>query len=177
MYCFRFNSRNQFRTLAASVTRSADVASISGSNFSSWYRQDEGTVFIEYRDPGVSGGIRTPYAISDGTGNNRIQCFISGTTTLNNRHVVASVSSNPGGLFTAINSLNRHAIASAVGSCNAASNGTLATASTPAAMPVVNRLNIGINGDGTGDYLNAPVARITYWPQRLSDSTLQALTK
>jgi hypothetical protein len=32
-------------TVAATVTRAADVASITGSNFSSWYRQDEGTVF------------------------------------------------------------------------------------------------------------------------------------
>jgi hypothetical protein len=30
-------------TTAATATRAADVASISGSNFSSWYRQDEGT--------------------------------------------------------------------------------------------------------------------------------------
>jgi hypothetical protein len=32
-------------TTSATVTRAADVASITGSNFSSWYRQDEGTVF------------------------------------------------------------------------------------------------------------------------------------
>jgi hypothetical protein len=32
-------------TTDAAATRAADVASISGSNFSSWYRQDEGTVF------------------------------------------------------------------------------------------------------------------------------------
>ncbi|NBU77800.1 MAG: hypothetical protein EBS50_01690, partial [Sphingomonadaceae bacterium] len=32
-------------TSTATVTRSADVASITGANFSSWYRQDEGTVF------------------------------------------------------------------------------------------------------------------------------------
>jgi hypothetical protein len=32
-------------TTDATATRAADVASISGSNFSSWYRQDEGTVF------------------------------------------------------------------------------------------------------------------------------------
>jgi hypothetical protein len=36
-------------TTTSTVTRSADVASITGSNFSSWYRQDEGTMFIENR--------------------------------------------------------------------------------------------------------------------------------
>ena len=164
-------------TTTATVTRAADVASITGTNFSSWYNQTEGTVFTEYRDPGVSGTNRTPFAISDGTGNNRIQFFVNGTTTVNNRHVAAGVASNPGTLSAVLNSRNRHAIASAVGSCNAASNGTLATASTPITMPVVNRLNIGINGDGTGDYLNAPVARITFWPTRLSNTTLQAISQ
>ena len=36
-------------TAGSAVTRAADVASISGSNFSSWYRQDEGTVFAEFQ--------------------------------------------------------------------------------------------------------------------------------
>jgi hypothetical protein len=164
-------------TTTATVTRAADVASITGSAFSSWYRQDEGTVFTEYRDPGVSGTNRTPFAISDGTSGNRIQFFVNGTTTVNNRHIVAGVGNNPGNLSAALNSRNRHAISAAVGSCNAASNGTLATGSSPAAMPVVNRLNIGINGDGSGDYLNAPIARITFWPTRLPNSTLQSITQ
>jgi hypothetical protein len=164
-------------TTTAAVTRSADVASITGSAFSSWYRQDEGVLFTEYRDPGVAGANRTPCVISDGTGANRIQCFLNGTTTINNRHVASSTFANPGTLSAVANSRNRHAIAAAVGSCNAASNGTLSTASAPAAMPVVNRLNIGFNADATGDYLNAPVARITFWPQRLSNASLQQITQ
>jgi hypothetical protein len=164
-------------TTTAAATRNADVASITGANFSSWYRQDEGTLFTEYRDPGVSGTNRTPCVITDGTSNNRIQCFLNGTTTVNSRHVAGGVSSNPGILSAALNIRNRHAIASAVGSCNAASNGTLATATAPAAMPVVNRLNIGQNADSAGDFLNSPIARITYWPQRLPNSTLQAITQ
>jgi hypothetical protein len=134
-------------------------------------------LFTEYRDPGVSGTNRTPCVITDGTSNNRIQCFLNGTTTVNSRHVAGGVSSNPGILSAALNIRNRHAIASAVGSCNAASNGTLATATAPAAMPVVNRLNIGQNADSAGDFLNSPIARITYWPQRLANSTLQAITQ
>jgi hypothetical protein len=164
-------------TTAAAATRNADVASITGANFSSWYRQDEGTLFTEYRDPGVAGTFRTPCVISDGTANNRIQGFLSGTTTVNNRHVAAATAANPGTLSAIANSRNRHAIAAAVGSCNAASNGTLATASAPAAMPVVNRLNIGRNADSAGDLLNSPIARITYWPQRLDNATLQAITQ
>jgi hypothetical protein len=44
-------------TTTATVTRSADVASISGSNFSGWYNNTEGTVFsdLKLRTLGTSG--------------------------------------------------------------------------------------------------------------------------
>jgi hypothetical protein len=42
-------------TTDATATRAADVASISGSNFSGWYRQDEGTVFAEATPIGDNG--------------------------------------------------------------------------------------------------------------------------
>jgi len=163
-------------TTTAAATRAADVASITGSAFSSWYRQDEGTMFTEYRDHGVSGGNRYPCVTTDGATNNRIGFFINGTTTINNRHVAGGTSTNPSVLNTVLNICNRHAIAAAVGSCNAASNGTLATASAPASMPSVSQLNIGFFTFGSTEFLNAPVARITFWPQRLPNSTLQSIT-
>jgi len=161
-------------TTTAAVTRAADVASITGSAFSGFYNQTEGTVFTEYRDPGVSGSNRYPWITSDGTANNRIGFFVSGTTTINNRHVVGGTFSSPGTLNTVLNIRNRHAIAAAVGFCNAASNGTLATASAPASMPNVSQLSIG--AFNSTEFLNAPVARITFWPQALP-SRLQAITQ
>ena len=163
-------------TTTAAVTRSADLASITGTAFSGWYRQDEGTMSIEYRDRGVSGTNRTPYALSDGTANNRIQLFLSGTTVINNRHIAAGINTNPNVLSAILNAKNRHAITSAVGSCTAASNGTPSNTTTPAAMPIINRLNIGINSEGTGDYLNSHVARITYYPVRIPNPLLQVIT-
>jgi hypothetical protein len=165
-------------TTTAAVTRSADISTSAATTVfeNSWYRQSEGTLFTEYRDPGVAGTNRTPCVISDGTGANRIQCFLSGTTIINNRFVVNNTFVNPSALSAIANSRNRHAIAAAVGSCNAASNGTLATGSAPTAMPVLNRLNIGRNADSTGDYLNAPIARITYYPIRIPNPLLQAIT-
>jgi hypothetical protein len=163
-------------TTTAAATRSADVASITGTNFSSWYRQDEGTVYSEYRDLGA-GANRSPYFVNDNTISNRIGFFINGTTTINHRVVASNVQANPGNLSTTLNIRNRHAIAVAVGSSNAASNGVLSTSSSPASMPSVNRLDIGA-GPGTAlDWINAPVARLTYWPQRLPNNTLEAITR
>jgi hypothetical protein len=164
-------------TTTATVTRAADIStSVATSVFeSSWYNQTEGTMFTEYRDPGVSGSNRYPCITSDGTANNRIGFFVSGTTTINNRHVVGGTLINPGTLNTALSSRNRHAIAAAVGSCNAASNGTLATASAPASMPNVSQLSIG--SLNSAEFLNAPVARITFWPTRLGNEVLQQITQ
>jgi hypothetical protein len=162
-------------TTTAAATRAADVATITGSAFSSWYRQDEGTVFAEYRDIGITGANRFVYQVSDGTGSNRIGFFVSGTTTINNRHVAAGTQVNPTTLSTILNGRNRHAIACAVGSCNAASGGTLATASSPSSMPSVTQLSIGALN--AGEFLNASISRLTYWPTRLPNTTLQRMTQ
>jgi hypothetical protein len=152
------------------------VASITGSAFSSWYRQDEGTVYSEYRDLGA-GANRSPYFVNDSTNNNRIGFFIQGTTTINHRVSTSNVQAAPGNLSTTLNIRNRHAIAVAVGSSNAASNGVLSTSSSPASMPSVNRLDIGAGPGSALDRINTPVARLTFWPTRLSNASLQQITQ
>jgi hypothetical protein len=165
-------------TTTAQATRSADVASITGTAFSSWYRQDEGTMFADYRDHGVTGSNRSPYFINDGTVNNRAGLFISGTTTITSRVLSGGVSANPGTLSTTLSAQNRYALSVAVGTNQAiaASNGALASASSPAAMPTVTRLDIGSGPGAAIDYLNGTIRRLTYWPQALP-SRLQALTQ
>ncbi len=164
-------------TTTATVTRAADVASITGTNFSSFYNQTEGTVFADY---GVGGGtqIRYPLAISDNTAGNRITLFNSGSTTLNARVSVANVGTNPGSLsvFAAGASKVALAVAAANNGAIAASNGGLSTAASPAAMPVVDRAYIGLSHNGA-EPLNGSVKRLTYWPTRLPNSTLQAVTQ
>jgi hypothetical protein len=164
-------------TTTAAVTRSADVASISGSNFSSWYRQDGGTVFVDY---GVGGGTqnRYPFTISDNTTSNRITLFNSGSTVLNARVTVANVGTNPGNLSVFATGASKVAIAVAAANNGAiaASNGGLSTAASPAAMPVVDRAYIGLSHNGA-EPLNGSVKRLTYWPTRLPNSTLQAVTQ
>ena len=54
-------------TTGSTVTRAADVASMTGTNFSSWYRQDEGTLFIRYKQYANQGGWRGIF--SGGSGN------------------------------------------------------------------------------------------------------------
>jgi len=65
-----------------------------------------------------------------------------------------------------------------VNNFNAAVNGTLGTLDTSGAIPTLGaqQLVIGSRFNGTF-YINRTIARLTYYPVRLPDATLQTLTK
>jgi hypothetical protein len=165
------------KTEAATATRAADVASITGTNFSSWYRQDEGTVFVSAsRDTGIS-TINRIASITDGTNNNRVFDFRQDTSAVG---YAISVTSGVTDLLTTLtlnanSRSNKLAIAQQLNNGGQAVNGTAYGPDTSVAMPVVNQLNIGnLNG---GTQYGGQIARLTFWPQRLSNATLQSITQ
>jgi hypothetical protein len=68
-------------TAAAVVTRNADIASLTGANFSSWFNASEGTIVVqaEWKVPAASTQII--YEVHDGTANNRYRSFRNLTST------------------------------------------------------------------------------------------------
>jgi hypothetical protein len=165
-------------TTAAAVTRSADVASITGSAFSSWYRQDEGTVFAIGSTKGVAASSAF-IQFDDTTANERIglrrtqtqdrlACIIvdGGATQANNSIVSPAFIDGATG---------RCALAFASNNVNISFNGALSTLDTTVTIPTVTQATIG-TGVGAS-YINNCVSRITYWPQRFPDSTLQQITQ
>lgn len=162
-------------TTTAAATRNADVASITGTAFSSWYRQDEGTVFADTNNAGTSTAFC--FSIHDGTQNNRLTQFRT-TATIGSRHVVSGTANNPGDIsYVGGTSARVKSTFSAFNSfAIAAANAVLSTSSTPSLMPTVNTLGIGM-APGSDFQLNGTIRRLTYWPSRLSNSTLQAITQ
>ena len=169
-------------TTASAATRSADVASISGSNFSSWYRQDEGTVFADFRIPFASGTQRIlSFQGSGGEIVNDIPLFVFSTAGKAVSGNVFSSSVNSGRIDVNENYASsistRAAYAVKPGDRAITSKGdAVVPASTAFAMPVITTLLIGEQGGG-GAVLNGTIRRLTYWPQRLSNSTLQTITQ
>jgi len=159
-------------TITATVTRSADVASITGANFSSWYRQDEGTVFVNAINPAAS---TTLYAASDGTANNRIQAD-TGTNTRIARVVAGGTTQANNSIAYTFGTQQQFALSYVLNSINFANAGTLGTEDTSATIPTVDQLRIGANPTGA-NALNGTIKRLTYWPQRLPNSTLQGVTR
>jgi hypothetical protein len=163
-------------TTAATVTRSADVASISGSNFSSWYRQDEGTVFAEFL-PRANATAGVAY-LNAGNVNEATRIFYNAAVsnyTLSVRAASVEQSS--------INNLGAYVLQSErisatykVNDLAASRNGGTSISDTSATLPTgIDRLELGTTQ--SANYLNGTIRRLTYWPQRLPDSTLQAVTQ
>lgn len=163
-------------TTTAAATRAADVASMTGANFSNWYNQTEGTVFVEPTLTGSRTSDSTFFRIDDGTNNNRAQ---SGTgasfTVLNSFIIFGGVSQGTNVVSVSPTVASKSAFAFATNISVAAANGTVGTTDTTVTVPTgLNRLLLG-RDDAVG-YLNGHIRSFKYYPTRLSNTKLQSLT-
>ena len=162
-------------TTTATVTRAADVASITGTNFSSWYRQAEGTVFTEYA------GRNRVFMADDETTNNRFEVRVSANTSQlsswsgGTQDVVGIFAPGATGLVDGV--VVKTAVGLKVNDAAISTNGSAVGTDTSCAMPVaLNRMILG-SFQGSGTFLNGPIKRLTYFPTRLSNEVLQRITQ
>jgi hypothetical protein len=170
-------------TVASQVTRAADAASMTGTNFSSWFNQDQGTIYAEgfLNNPAVTGiGIRRFVEINDGSNNNRI--FFGRATTASDLRVIYAVSgvninTVNGQIASGVFPSAKVAVAYEAADYAFSPNGASVTTSTAANVPIVNRLDIGSNFDNSATTsANGTIRKIAYYPLRVTNAQLQALT-
>jgi hypothetical protein len=164
-------------TIASTVTRSADVATITGSLFSQWYRQDEGTFIAEAAQLAATGVNSRSLSANDGTVNESVQ--VSFLSTGNGgygevRDGGTAVVSITNGSF-AVGSVAKMAFAVAVNNAALSVNAASPTADTSLTMPTVDRLSIGTHA-GAASPLNGHIRSIRYVPVRAADFQLQQVT-
>jgi hypothetical protein len=168
-------------TTTATVTRSADVASITGSNFSSWYRQDEGTVFADGQFVGgtASSFPRMATLTSANTNNDGIAVAWTANTSILRGGITSggvTTADLPAGPDKFAGSKFRCIIAASSLSAQFASDGTLATEDTLITLPTCTQLLIA-QPARFQPVANTTIRRLVYWPQRLPNSTLQEITR
>jgi hypothetical protein len=162
---------------SSTITRGADVASITGTNFSSWHStQGIGTIFA------LAQGIRTlktagVYSLDPGLGNAANFVSVEYDTrspqfrVYKNNTPIIDTGTISNGVFA------KTCISYSPSSHAAAKDGSiLATNSTSGNFSVALaalRIGTGYNGEGG---LNGTIARLAYYPVRLPDAQLQALT-
>jgi hypothetical protein len=158
-------------TVASQVTRSADAASMTGANFTSWYRADEGTLYadINPRALATTSGI----SINDNTVSNRIRLT---TATVTNQAAVttdgvAQAALNGG--TPVVDTNMRLTLGYKTNDFGLSLNGGTVATDTLGTLPVVNQLQIGAESTGRG---SLTVKKVAYYPAKLTSAQLQAIT-
>jgi hypothetical protein len=154
-------------TVASQVTRSADVASMTGTNFSSWFRQDEGTMYVQ------------------GSGRQRFVAIQTGTSRFmdmywSNPTAFANYSNNTSTGFVIIkaggdyNAPVAASLSYMSGAWSSAFNGAAGGTSSQLTDFIANNLRIGNYNDA--QQLCGTIRRLAYYPKRLTNAQLQAIT-
>jgi len=166
-------------TTTATVTRAADVASITGTNFSSWYNSNAGTLLAYQRSLagqdayetatfGLSSNDRNAQLIAIEATNdyNRFYVYGNGNTAINN--IYAPVT--PG-------TLTRDGLAYANNNVAAVRNGGTVAIDTSVGIPIASIDRAGLGYDVIyGLQKQKTIARLTYYPARLQDLAFQYIT-
>jgi hypothetical protein len=162
-------------TVASTVTRAGDNCAIVAPMFAPWYNQSEGTLVFEGSSAAPATLAQTLNALtaSDGTNNNihrigRFSNFWFGETRDGN---VAQT--NPSAGTYTQNTTAKVAYAYKTNDFAISANGAAAVTDTSGTVPtVLDRLNIG----APTLQLNGHIRSVQYYPVRLADFQLQAIT-
>jgi hypothetical protein len=177
-------------TEGSTVTRTADNVSMVGENFSSWYNPSEGTV---YADTNIN-GVRVPgfdriWVFTNSNFNlDGLGFYSSNSSTSDGRYAISGEINgvsiySPNNIITTISVFDTPRMKSCFGfveggNCNISFNGVLPNTNgvTATDFPNVDRFLIGQPQRFQG-HSCMTISQLIYYPRRLTNSQLQALTK
>ena len=153
-------------TAGSTVTRAKDDLVISGSAFSSFYNQSEGTFYVEYV-MGAATGQQFIFEADNGN-NNRILIYNDAGNNIV-QYIAANGSntvSDTIGTRSPVGQLSRVALSYATNNVKGSHNGGTAVTDTSANIPTtINRLNIGSRFEQQdAPKLNGRIRRMIFWP-------------
>ena len=160
-------------TGAFTATRLADNASMTGTNFSSWYNTNQGTLYAEHISNYTKTGNQYIAEIySDGSNRAVIIDGYFAMAGVNGTPVVVTPSSLGSTIKQAISWYSNTGISTNY------QNGTSYALSSSGYQKPFNTLVIGqyTSAGGNQSQLNGYIRKIAYWPQALSNTQIQALT-
>jgi hypothetical protein len=152
-------------TVASQVTRSTDSASMTGTNFSSWYRADEGTLYAE----AFSDSARAIVGLGQGSFNTNI--FFNATNLV--RYAAATPSLTLG---TAVNGSVKLAAVLKPSDFAASANGAAVVTSTANVTVQFSANQLQIGAPTGSSVLNGTIKKLAYYPRRLTNAELVSLS-
>jgi len=172
-------------TSGSTATRTADNASMTGSNFSSWFNPSEGTFFARHKigvgrtsagshvysaDLDFQNRISAQYAfLGAGANLNRFRSFVRYTGTIFGDF--SPDDSAIEGIF------HKTSHSYSITNTTQYLNGSIVgVGTTPTGLPVPIKFEIGKYME-IYDYLNGHISQITYYPTAISNNNLENLTR
>ena len=157
-------------TISGTVSRAADQASITGTNFSSWYNQSEGSLYCE-GDTKTASTVAAYAALNDTSYNMYYRLgrnyanLANGSTT-----VTLDVGATSG---------KKLAMSAIAGAFKFTADGSIAVSSSlVTTMPAPTQMVIGnLMQSNTGSNINGHIKKLSYYPKALSSIELQGLTQ
>jgi len=162
-------------TTTTSLTRNADVVSMTGTNFSSWYNASEGAFVVEALRYDNVARTAAAFDVDDGTAANYIQLSSTATSGRGIIRVSSGTAINLSAGSAAVTTPAKLTIAYKNASFAFSSGGAAPATNAASAVPTVSQALIGSGINGS--YLNGAVSKVMYWPQRLINAEVQSFSK
>jgi hypothetical protein len=160
-------------TAGTAVARSPDVASMTGTNFSSWYNQSEGTFVATWAALGHT-STNMVFSVTDGGTTDLIQQFLNSTTVARLTVRVAGFSQVALDATVNLAAVNKVANAYEVDDFAAVANGGVVATDTGGTLPTVNQMWIGSR---SGTLLwNGHIRTLVYFNRRRTNTQIQVQT-
>ena len=170
-------------TTGSQVTRTADVATMTGTNFSSWFNQTQGTAYAEYNIPAIAAGASLRAFSLLGAGGITVDEMPLFILQASGKAVSANAFTggvNAGRMDTTVNFVANTTIKAifAYGSNfrSLTANSVAPTIST-AIFTIPTCTNAGIGNASGINQINGYIRKINFYPQVLTNAELQAFSK
>ena len=170
-------------TTGAAATRLADVASITGTNFSSFWNQAEGTIVLGAVKQNVvnDGAFPRIAQANDGTASNVIGIYSGSNASPNTARAEVVTGGVSQANLTSVGTFSsgvafKQSLAYKVNDVASSFGGGAVSTDTSATLPSVTRFLIGSNGVGISGFWNGHIQSLTYYAKRLPNNVLQSLT-
>ncbi|NBT76715.1 MAG: hypothetical protein EBT15_12275, partial [Betaproteobacteria bacterium] len=163
-------------TTSAAVTRNADAASMTGTNFSSWFNNGEGTIYAETTGYASGGSPKGIVSIGNyySTANTMDVYYAASLTSVQLEMITNSVVQ---ATIVASGQKTKVAAAYKFNDTNLGSDGSVGTTDTSCTIPVCTEIGFGTIYNGNPSYYaNGRIKKIAYYPVRVTNAQLQALT-
>ncbi|MCA0214519.1 MAG: hypothetical protein LCH79_15245 [Proteobacteria bacterium] len=162
-------------TGAAAVTRTPDSLTMTGTDFSDWWNQAEGTIVVKFDCFGVKPDDGFIFSATDASEAEQIRLLVyAGVVYLQvSAGGVNVVNMNLGAIDTGSHTL---AVAYKANDFAACLDGGAVATDTSGAVPAVDRAGFGRYAASNFGHLNGHLQVFGYWPRRIPDFQLQAQT-